>query len=191
MRHVKLQAGNAALDFVTKDIYGNDVKLSDYRGKKIILSFYRNVSCPFCNRRVHQIMGSNVKLKNAGVQLLFLFESSNEKLSSSVFHQGISPWPLIGDPDKNIYKKYGVEQSTLKMMKTMLVANVGQAKKDTKDLNLPADKDASMNLIPADFFIDENFKIVKAHYGKHLDDHVDIEELKVFADIANNFRKAI
>ncbi|HAM99188.1 MAG TPA: alkyl hydroperoxide reductase [Marinilabiliales bacterium] len=188
---MKLQAGNAALDFVTKDIYGNDVKLSDYRGKKIILSFYRNVSCPFCNRRVHQIMGSNVKLKNAGVQLLFLFESSNEKLSSSVFHQGISPWPLIGDPDKNIYKKYGVEQSTLKMMKTMLVANVGQAKKDTKDLNLPADKDASMNLIPADFFIDENFKIVKAHYGKHLDDHVDIEELKVFADIANNFRKAI
>lgn len=64
-------------------------------------------------------------------------------------------------------------------------------KKDTKDLNLPEDKDASMNLIPADFFIDENFTIVKAHYGKHLDDHVSIEELKAFAGIESNFSKAI
>lgn len=186
---MKLQAGNTALDFVAKDVYGNDVRLSDYRGKKIILSFYRNVSCPFCNRRVHQIMSNNIRLKNAGVQLVFLFESSNEKLSSSVFHQGISPWPLIGDPDKKIYRQYGVEQSTFKMMKTMLVANMAQAKKDTKELNLPEDKDASMNLIPADFFIDENFKIVKAHYGKHLDDHVSIDELKAFAGIIDPYSK--
>jgi hypothetical protein len=48
-----------------------------------------------------------------------------------------------------------------------------------------------MNLIPADFFIDENFKIVKAHYGKHLDDHVDIEELKAFAGIESLFKKTI
>jgi peroxiredoxin len=162
---MKLQTGNTALDFVAKDIYGNDVKLSDFKGKKIVLSFYRNVNCPFCNR--------------------------NEKLSSSVFHQGISPWPLIGDPNKLVYNQYGIEQSTLKLMKTMLVANIGQAKKEVKDFNLPEDKDASMNLIPADFFIDENFKIVKAHYGKHLDDHVDIEELKAFAGIESLFKKTI
>lgn len=187
---MKLQSGYTAIDFVGKDIYGNDVKLSDYRGKKIILSFYRNVSCPFCNRRVHKIMGNNLRLKNSGTQLVFLFESSNEKLSSSVFHQGIIPWPLIGDPDKKVYRQYGVEQSTLKMMKTMFATNVFKAKKETKELNLPKDKDASMNLIPADFFIDKNFKIVKAHYGKHLDDHVPIEELKEFAGINKHFRKS-
>jgi peroxiredoxin len=180
---MKLQTGTTAPNFVASDIYGKEVKLSDFKGKKIILSFYRNVNCPFCNRRVHQIMGNNVRLKNAGVQLVFLFESSDEKLLSSVLHQGISPWPLIGDPNKKVYSTYGVENSTFKVMKTMLVANLAQAKKDTKDLNLPEDKDASMNLIPADFFIDENFKIVKAHYGKHLDDHVSIEDLKAFAGI--------
>jgi thioredoxin-dependent peroxiredoxin len=180
---MKLQEGQIAPDFTATDIYGKEVKLSEFKGKKVILSFYRNVNCPFCNRRVHQIMGTNYKLKNAGVQLVFMFESSNEKITSSVFHQGISPWPIVGDPDKKVYKQYGVEQSTLKMMKTMFVSSVGQAKKDTKELNLPEDKDASMNLIPADFFIDENFKIVRAHYGKHLDDHVEIEELKAFASI--------
>jgi len=186
---MKLQAGITAPNFSAKDLYGNDVILSDYRGKKIILSFYRNVNCPFCNRRVHQIMGFNLRLKNAGVQLLFLFESSNEKLKSSSFHQGISPWPLIGDPEKKVYNAYGVENSAFKMIKTMFSANLSQAKKDTKALNLPEDKDASMNLIPADFFIDENFKIVKAHYGKHIDDHIDIEELKAFAGIESLFKK--
>ncbi len=185
---MKLQIGNTAPNFSATDINGKLVNLSDFRGKKIILSFYRNVSCPFCNRRVHQVMGNNLRFKNAGVQLLFLFESSNEKLASSNFHKGISPWPLIGDPQKRIYQIYGVENSALKMMKTMFVANVGQAKKDTKDLNLPADKDSSMNLIPADFFIDENFKIVKAHYGTHLDDHVSIDELKAFAGIQDVFK---
>jgi peroxiredoxin len=180
---MKLKAGDAALDFKGVDIYGNEMSLSDFKGKKIILSFYRNVSCPFCNRRIHQIMGNNLRLKASGVQLVFLFESSNEKLKSSVFHQGISPWPLIGDPQKEIYKRYGVEQSTIKMMKTMFSSNLGQAKKDTKELNLPADKDASMNLMPADFLIDENFRIVKAHYGGHLDDHISIDEFKAFAGI--------
>ncbi len=180
---MKLQEGSTAIDFTATDIYGKEVKLADFKGKKIILGFYRNVYCPFCNRRVHQIMGTNLKLQKAGVQLVFLFESSNEKLAASVFHQGISPWPIIGDPDKQVFKQYGVEQSALKMMKTMFASSLGQARKDTKELNLPEDKDASMNLIPADFFIDENFKIVKAHYGKHLDDHVAIEDLKAFAGI--------
>lgn len=188
---MKLQAGLTVLYFVAKDVNGNDVKLSDYKGKKIIISFYRNVNCPFCNRRVHQIMGYNGRLKNTGVQLVFLFESSNKKLSSSVFYKGINPWPLIGDPNKDVYRKYEVEQSTLKMIKTVFVSNVNQAKKETKELNLLEDKEASGNLIPADFLIDENFKIIKAHYGKHLDDHVDIEEIMAFFGIESIFKKAI
>ena len=181
---MKLQTGSTAPVFIANDIYGNEVKLTDFKGKKIILGFYRNVSCPFCNRRVHQLMGNNVRLKNSGVQLLFLFESSSEKLASSIFHQGISPWPLIGDPDKKIYQRYGVENSTIKMMRTMVSSSITRAKKETEALNLPADKQASMNLIPADFFIDENFKIVEAHYGNHLDDHISLEKLMAFAGLS-------
>ena len=181
---MKLTEGNLAPDFSTEDIYGKEIKLSHYRGNKIILGFFRNVSCPFCNRRVHQIMGNSLRLQKSGVQLVFLFESSSEKLASSVFHQGISPWPLIGDPEKNIYRQFGVEQSTTKMMRTIVSSNVSKAKKYTRDFNLPEDKEASMNLIPADFFIDEDFRIVKAHYGKHLDDHVPIEELKSYAGLS-------
>lgn len=182
---MKLKEGQFAPDFTGVDIFGKEVKLSDFRGKKIILSFYRNVNCPFCNRRVHQVMGNNVRLKNKDVQLVFLFESSNEKLLKSVFHQGISPWPLIGDPEQNIYKRYGVGTSLVKMMRTFMAADMKTAMNEAKTLGLTEekDKDASMSLIPADFFINEQFLIEKAHYGRHLDDHVDLDELKTFAGI--------
>lgn len=180
---MKIQEGQYARDFTAFDIEGNKVNLSDFKGKKIILSFYRNVNCPFCNRRVHQLMGMNLRLKNSGVQVLFFFESSNEKISSSVFHQGVSPWPVIGDPERTVYKLYGVEKSVLKFMRTMIASNPLKAKQETAHLNLPEDKDASQTLIPADFFIDENFKVVMAKYGKHVDDHVDMEVLKTFAGI--------
>ncbi len=180
----QLQKGATALDFSVTDINGIPFTLSDLKGKKIVLSFYRNVNCPFCNRRVHAIMGNNLKLQKSGVKLVLFFESSARKLSESVFHQGINPWPLVGDPEKHIYKKYGIETSQEKMKATFLYADPLKAQADTRSLNLPADPDATSALIPADFFIDENFKIVKAHYGQHLDDHVSLEEIKAFAGVS-------
>lgn len=53
---MKLSTGTKAPDFAVEDIYGNLVHLSDYQGKKVILGFFRNVNCPFCNMRVHQLM---------------------------------------------------------------------------------------------------------------------------------------
>lgn len=180
---MKLKKGFTAPDFTVTDIDGKEVKLSNYKGKKIIIGFFRNVSCPFCNRRVHKLLLNSEAIRQNGVQLLFFFESSTEKLKSSAFHEGISPWPLISDPEKKTYKTYRVEQSNLKMLKTMFVANPSKAMKETKDFNLPEDKDASKNLIPADFFINEDFKIELAHYGTHLDDHVPMDTLKSFAGI--------
>lgn len=180
---MKLTEGQVALDFTVKDINGNEIRLSKYKGKKIILGFFRNVGCPFCNRRIHEIMSHNIRLKKSGVELLIFFESKQNKITQSTFHKGIEPWPIISDPEKTIYNLYGVEESFFKAVKTMFKSNVLKAKKDTKALNLPEDKEASAKLIPADFFIDENFKIIKANYGNHIDDHVSMEELKQFAGI--------
>jgi len=180
---MKIREGQLALDFTATDIEGREVKLSDFKGQKIILGFYRNVQCPFCNLRIHKIMGKTVALRNSGIKMVFLFESSNQKLKSSVMHQGISPWPLIGNPEKDIYQKYGVEPSLFKALKTPFVANMMGAMKEAKALNLPEDKDATITLIPADFFIDENFRVVKAHYGASIDGHVPLEELFKFAGL--------
>ena len=181
---MKLKEKQFAPDFTATDIYGNTFRLSDLRGKKIVIGFYRNVACPFCNRRVHQLMLNNIKLRKSNAAIVFLFESSNEKLKKSAFHKGVSPWPLIGDPEQQVYKKYGVGTSVLKMMRTFVSSDVMGAMKNAKENGYPMekDKDASMAMIPADFFINENFVIERAHYGKHMDDHVPLDDLLTFAE---------
>lgn len=177
---MKIKENTTAIDFVTTDIYGKQLKLSDFSGKKIHLGFFRNVSCPFCNLRVHQLTKLTSDFEKKGLKMIFLFESKNEVLRRSSFHQGVSPIPLAGDPQRNIYTQYGVEPSVLKMASTFFIKGAMRDMKAGKALNLPEDKDATQSLIPADFLIDENFKIIRAHYGNNLNDHIAIEEIKRF-----------
>lgn len=179
---MKLSAGTRALDFEAKDIYGNQFRLSDYRGKKIVLGFFRNVNCPFCNMRVHQLMKMREKMDEHNTRMIIFFESDPKVILRSSFHQQISPIPLIGDPEKQVYSQWGVERSMMKMVKTMMSSANRQAVKEGQQLGLPKekDKDASMDLVPADFLIDENFIIQKAHYGSNLNDHVDLQLIREF-----------
>jgi thioredoxin-dependent peroxiredoxin len=177
---MKIEETSTAIDFVTTDIYGKQLKLSDFRGKKIYLGFFRNVSCPFCNLRVHQLTKLTGDFEKKGLKMIFFFESSNEILLRSSFHQGVSPIPLVGDPHRKIYAQYGVEASMLKMVSTFFTKGAMNDMRAGKALNLPEDKKATQSLIPADFLIDEKFIIRRAHYGKNLNDHIAIEEIKAF-----------
>jgi len=180
MKLTKLQE---APNFTVTDIAGKSITLSDYRGKKIHLGFFRNVNCPFCNLRVHQLSKMRDELKAKGVEMLYFFESKPEVIKRSSFHQGVYPIPLIGDPEKRVYKQYGVESSITKMLSTAFAKGTITDFKSGTALNLPADKEATQSLIPADFLIDENFRIHKAHYGSNLNDHIAIEELRQFAGL--------
>jgi len=43
-----IEVGKPAPDFTAKDINGNTIKLSDYKGKIVVIESY-NSDCPFCN----------------------------------------------------------------------------------------------------------------------------------------------
>lgn len=180
---MKLNDNAPAIDFTVTDIYGKEIKLSDFKGKKIHLGFFRNVNCPFCNLRVHQLSKFTTDFEKKGLKMIYFFESKPQVLLRSTFHQGVSPIPLVGDPDRKIYTVYGVEPSMMKMMSTFFASGTMRDMKAGKALNLPEDKDATQSLIPADFLIDEQFKIRKAYYGSNLNDHIAIDEIKAFAGL--------
>jgi peroxiredoxin len=180
---MKLSDNAPAIDFTVTDIYGKEIKLSDFKGKKIHLGFFRNVNCPFCNLRVHQLSKFTSDFEKQGLKMIYFFESKPEVLLRSTFHQGVSPIPLVGDPDRKIYTLYGVEPSMMKMVSTFFASGTMRDMKAGKALNLPEDKDATQSLIPADFLIDEQFRIRKAYYGSNLNDHIAIDEIKAFAGL--------
>ncbi|SHJ70798.1 Peroxiredoxin [Reichenbachiella agariperforans] len=178
---MKLHQGQIAPDFKVQDIYGNPVSLADYRGKRVLLSFFRDVSCPFCNLRVRDLSKRREELEKMGLHMILFFESSAEVLNSSLLHKKASPIPLIGDPKKQVYGQYGIEASALKMMKTFFQSGAVSAMKEGATIEVPKTKDKStMTLIPADFLIDTDQKIHTAHYGAHIRDHITIADLENF-----------
>lgn len=180
---MKLSKGQQAIDFTIRDAYDSEIKLSSYGGQKILLSFFRNVNCPFCNMRVHELSKMREQIERKGLKMIFFFESNTGHLKRSVFHQEVSPIPLIGDPEKQVYRQYGVEASHLKMLKTFFKSGSMGTMQQGNQLNVPKEKEkhVTQNLIPADFLIDENFIIQKAHYGSNLRDHIPVEEITSFA----------
>lgn len=180
---MKIFKGQKAVDFTVNDIYGNEIKLSNYRGKKILLGFFRNVSCPFCNLRVHELKKMKDDLDQKGLRMIFFFESKPDLLKQSIFHTEVSPIPLVGDPQKTIYSLYGVEPSLFKAISTVFKSGTMDAFKAGQALNLPKDNEATQTLLPADFLIDEDFNIVNAYYGKDLRGHIPIAEIKAFVGL--------
>lgn len=114
--------------------------------------------------------------------MIILFESDPKVIQRSSFHQQISPIPFVGDPDKVRYKQWGVESSMMKMMKTFFSAANRQAIEESQQLDLPIEKDkeATMSHILADFLIDERGIIQHVHYGKDMNDHIDLQEIRDF-----------
>lgn len=53
---MKFQASQSAPDFTVTAINGSTVQLSAFKGKKVFLTFYRNVGCPVCNLRFHELL---------------------------------------------------------------------------------------------------------------------------------------
>lgn len=179
---MKLNKGQKAIDFTVRDIDDRTIRLSDFQGGKVLLAFFRNVHCPFCNVRIHHLSLNKASFEEKGLKMIFFFESPKELITESLFHRHVQPIPLIADPEKKIYRQYGVEASTFKMLGTFLSSGNSDIKKQNKTFDLPEDTStkATQNLIPADFLIDEQLIIQKAHYGANLKDHISINEINQF-----------
>ncbi len=179
----KLSLNTKAPFFKQTDVFGRDVDLSTYRGKKVLVAFFRHAGCPFCNLRVHNLLKVHESFKEQGLEMIFFFESKQDVILRSTFHQEISPIPLISDPNKQWYHAYGLESSAMKSAVGHVVSFVGtaiQAKLKGLPMHPMADGE-SINTIPAEFLLDENLIIRELHYSKRLTDRMDMELIQQFA----------
>lgn len=170
----KLIEGDVAISFKATDLDGNVVDLKDFKGQKLLLSFFRKATCPFCNMGLQQLIRRADELENNGIKIVTLFASSKADVLKYAGKQN-PPFPIIPDGSFNIYGKYGVEVSYLGMLKSM--ANPAKVFKAITGGFFSLRSMVEEPVIPADFLIDENQIIHKAYYGKDYDDHIPISEV--------------
>jgi thioredoxin-dependent peroxiredoxin len=169
------------------DIFNRPIHLADYKGKKVFIGFFRHAGCPFCNLRVHSLVKMREGLLQKNMEMIFFFESKKETMLRSMFHQEVSPIPLIADPEKKWYSIYGIENSFSKSVYSHLTTFIQTAIK-AQQTKVPIHAMASgesFSTMPAEFMLDENLIIRKLHYSQTLNDRLSLQAIEDFANSGN------
>lgn len=109
---MSLAVGNPAPSFEAKDQNGNIIKLSDFKGRKVILYFYPKDATPGCTAQACNLRDNYEALQKAGYIVLGV-SSDSEKSHLKFIEKQNLPFPLIADEDLKVHEAYGtwVEKS--------------------------------------------------------------------------------
>jgi len=99
--------GNVAPDFTLPDENGNQVSLSQFRGRKVILYFYPKDDTPGCTTEACGIRDSFPNFEASGAVVLGVSPDSVE--SHKKFKEKYNlPFTLLADTDHKVAEMYGV-----------------------------------------------------------------------------------
>ncbi len=105
MTHLK--KGDKAPDFVGKDENGNDVKLSDYKGKKLALYFYPRDLTPTCTEQACSLRDGSAELQARNIYVVGINDDPASKHQKFIEKHTLN-FPLIADTEQTILRVYGV-----------------------------------------------------------------------------------
>lgn len=114
-----LEKGSKAPDFTLFDKDGNEVTLSEFKGKKIVLYFYPKDDTPGCTKQACNFADNYNAFLAKGVIVLGISKdsvASHEKFSAKYN----LPFPILADPELRAIKAYDVWQEKTSYGKTSM-----------------------------------------------------------------------
>ncbi len=102
-----LTENTLAPDFVTKDAEGNDVKLSDFRGQKVVVYFYPKDNTPGCTKQACSFRDSNDVYSQKNIKV-FGISGDSDKSHQKFAAKFSLPFQLLVDTEHEIANLYGV-----------------------------------------------------------------------------------
>jgi thioredoxin-dependent peroxiredoxin len=102
----RLDVGDTAPAFSLPDADGNTVKLSDFRGRKVVVYFYPAASTPGCTKQACDFRDNLAELNEAGLDVVGISPDKPEKLAKFRDKEGLT-FPLLSDPDRTVLEQWG------------------------------------------------------------------------------------
>jgi peroxiredoxin Q/BCP len=144
-----LKSGDQAPEFTLTGQEDNTVRLSDFKGRKLLLYFYPRAETPGCTKQACQIRDARSELADLGVAAVGISpdKPGAQKRFDEKFGLG---FPLLSDLDHAAAEAYGAWGEKSMYGKT------------------------SMGIIRSAFLIDENGKVLNAWYKVKPDETVPL-----------------
>ncbi len=143
----RLEVGAKAPAFSLPDADGNTVKLSDYKGRKVIVYFYPAASTPGCTKQACDFRDSLGELNGAGLDVVGISPDKPEKLAKFRDKEKLT-FPLLSDPEREVLTAWGAYGEKMMYGKTV------------------------QGVIRSTFVVDEKGNIAEAQYNVRATGHV-------------------
>ncbi len=156
----RLEVGDKAPAFSLPNADGNMVKLSDYKGRRVIVYFYPAASTPGCTKQACDFRDSLSELNGAGLDVVGISPDKPAKLAKFRDDQKLT-FPLLSDPDREVLTAWGAYGEKTMYGKTVL------------------------GVIRSTFVVDEKGKIAEAQYNVKAA-HTTTKIQKILAAVAGS-----
>jgi thioredoxin-dependent peroxiredoxin len=103
----KLNVGDPAPDFELPGTGEKTYRLSDYRGRKVVLAFYPGDFTAVCTKQFCSYRDQSDKLDDLGADVLGISPQSVDSHERFVEEKRLNV-PLLADEDKRVARAYGV-----------------------------------------------------------------------------------
>lgn len=94
-----LKQGDKAPDFAVADQNGKEVKLTDFKGKKLVVYFYPKDMTPGCTNQACNIRDNYKVLQKEGIEILGV-SADDESRHQKFIDKHELPFTLLADTDK-------------------------------------------------------------------------------------------
>lgn len=102
-----MNAGDKAPEILGKDQDGNEIRLSDFAGKNLVLYFYPKDNTPGCTAEACSLRDNIDALRARGYAVVGVSSDSEASHRRFIEKQQL-PFPLIADTDHKLQEEMGV-----------------------------------------------------------------------------------
>jgi peroxiredoxin Q/BCP len=143
----RLTEGDVAPDFRLPGPEGDEVALSDFRGRHLVVYFYPAAGTPGCTKQACDFRDSLAELNDAGFAVVGISPDKPAKLAKFVADEGLT-FPLLSDESREVLTAWGAYGEKQNYGRTV------------------------MGVIRSTFVVDPDGKIAKAMYNVRATGHV-------------------
>ncbi|WP_316825459.1 redoxin domain-containing protein [Pedobacter miscanthi] len=170
-----------APDFQATDIWGNNVSISALKGKKILVTFYRHVACPFTNLRFLELQEMENFFREKGLVMLAIYESSAENLKRYTHGESFYG-QIIANPGYDLYTLYDIELSSVKILFSMYKGAFAKAEEGQRRFKEKFCPEGRPNVLGGEFLIGDDGYIKYSYYNQYLGDNMAVKDIMRFAN---------
>lgn len=102
-----MNVGDKAPEFLGLSEKGEEIRLSNYKGRKVVLYFYPKDNTSGCTAQACSLRDGYAALRDAGYEVIGVSVDSAASHQKFIDKNSL-PFTLIADTDKNLVEQFGV-----------------------------------------------------------------------------------